>query len=155
MGISLLVGSICPGEAFHAPMGKPGCFDNSFPGSYNQSRISSFTERAVLMSRIVEVTDDNFEQEVLQADQPVFVDFWAVWCGPCRMIAPVFEELSEEYAGKVKFVKVNVDEVTKSVANYGIMSIPTLMLFKDGQPEETLVGVQPKEKLAEVLDSHL
>ena len=107
------------------------------------------------MSRIVEVTDDNFEQEVLQADQPVFVDFWAVWCGPCRMIAPVFEELSEEYAGKVKFVKVNVDEVTKSVANYGIMSIPTLMLFKDGQPEETLVGVQPKERLAEVLDSHL
>jgi thioredoxin 1 len=107
------------------------------------------------MGRIVEVTDENFKAEVLEADQPVFVDFWAVWCGPCRMIAPVFEQLREEYAGRVKFVKVNVDEVTESVATYGIMSIPTLMLFKDGQPTETLVGVQPKEKLIEVLESHL
>jgi len=112
-------------------------------------------ERTVVMARIVEVTDENFKGEVLEADQPVFVDFWAVWCGPCRMIAPVFEELSEEYAGRVKFVKVNVDEVTEAVATYGIMSIPTLMLFKNGQPQETLVGVQPKERLIEVLDSHL
>ena len=107
------------------------------------------------MARIVEVTDANFKSEVLEADQPVFVDFWAVWCGPCRMVAPVFEELSEEYAGRIKFVKVNVDEVTESVAAYGVMSIPTLMLFKGGQPIETLVGVQPKERLVEVLDSHL
>ena len=81
------------------------------------------------MARIVEVTDAIFKSEVLEADQPVFVDFWAGWCGPCRMIAPVLEELSEEFAGRIKFVNVNVDEVTESVAAYGIMIIPTLMLF--------------------------
>lgn len=107
------------------------------------------------MSKIVEVTDANFQAEVLDADQPVFVDFWAVWCGPCRQIAPVFEELSEEYADKIKFVKVNVDEVTEAVATYGIMSIPTLMLFKAGNPIETLVGVQPKAGLEEILNKHI
>ena len=107
------------------------------------------------MSRIIDATDENFQIEVLGAEQPVFVDFWAVWCGPCRQIAPVFEELSQEFADKVKFVKVNVDEVTESVATYGIMSIPTLMLFKDGKPIETLIGVQSKAKLEEVLNSHI
>lgn len=107
------------------------------------------------MSKIIDVRDDNFKIEVLEADQPVFVDFWAVWCGPCRQLAPTFEQLAEEYGDRVKFVKVNVDEVTEPVAAYGIMSIPTLMLFKDGMPMETIVGVQPKERLAEVLDSHL
>ncbi|HHY15611.1 MAG TPA: thioredoxin [Firmicutes bacterium] len=107
------------------------------------------------MPKIVEATDDNFEEEVLLADCPVFVDFWAVWCGPCRQIAPVFEELSEEYAGKIKFVKVNVDDVTEPVGTYGIMSIPTLMLFKNGKPMETLVGVQKAPRLREMLDSYL
>lgn len=107
------------------------------------------------MPKIVEATDDNFEEEVLVADRPVFVDFWAVWCAPCRQIAPVFEELSEEYAGKIKFVKVNVDDVTEPVGIYGIMSIPTLMLFKDGKPMETLVGVQSAPRLREMLDSYL
>ncbi len=107
------------------------------------------------LANIVEVTEQNFAEEVLAGDLPVFVDFWAVWCGPCRMIAPVFEELSQEYAGKIKFVKVNVDENTEPVGTYGIMSIPTLMLFKDGKPMETLVGVQPADRLRELLDSYL
>lgn len=107
------------------------------------------------MHKIIEATDADFQTEVLESELPVFVDFWAVWCGPCRQIAPVFAELGAEYAGKIKFVKVNVDEVTESVGRYGIMSIPTLMLFKDGQPMETIVGVQPKEGLKEVLDNYI
>ncbi len=107
------------------------------------------------MSKIIDATDENFQIEVLEAEMPVFVDFWAVWCGPCRQMAPVFEELGAAYAGKIKFVKVNVDEVTESVGKFGIMSIPTLMLFKDGNPMETLVGVQPKERLQEVLDNYI
>jgi len=104
------------------------------------------------LAHIIELDDSNFEQEVLQSDMPVLVDFWAVWCGPCRMIAPVFEELAEEYAGKVKFAKVNVDQVTEVVGRYSIMSIPTIMLFQDGNPVETLVGVQPKERYSDLLD---
>lgn len=104
------------------------------------------------MTKIIEVTDEDFQVEVLDAVVPVFVDFWAVWCAPCRQMAPIFEELAEEYAGKIKFVKVNVDHVSEVVGRYGIMSIPTLMLFHQGNPMETLVGVQSKDKLIELLD---
>jgi thioredoxin 1 len=108
-----------------------------------------------VLSRFIDVTDEDFQAEVLEAEGPVLVEFWAVWCGPCRQMAPVVEDLAAEYADKIKFVKVNVDEVTESVGTYGIMSVPTIMLFKDGNPMETLVGVQPKPRLQEVLDNYL
>lgn len=107
------------------------------------------------MSKPKEVTDATFEAEVLKADLPVLVDFWAAWCGPCKMIAPVVEELARDYAGKLKVCKLNVDENNQTAAQFGIMSIPTLMLFKDGKPVERLIGYMPKAKLVEKLSPHL
>ncbi len=95
----------------------------------------------------VAVTDESFQKEVLESEQPTFVDFWASWCGPCRMIGPVFEELSGQYSGKVKFVKVNVDENPKTPANYGVRGIPTLIMFKEGKVVEQVVGAVPKAQL--------
>ncbi|RMD83402.1 MAG: thioredoxin [Candidatus Dadabacteria bacterium] len=105
------------------------------------------------MANITEITDADFEREVLKSDIPVLVDFWAPWCGPCRAIAPVLEELASEYAGRAKIVKVNVDENTKMAAQYGIRSIPNLLLFKNGQVTEQIVGAVPKTRLAEALDA--
>jgi thioredoxin 1 len=96
-------------------------------------------------------TDANFQKEVLEAEQPTIVDFWAPWCGPCRMITPVFEELSNQYAGKVKFVKVNVDENPKTPANYGVRGIPTLIMFKGGKAVDQLVGAVPKNQLESIV----
>ena len=95
------------------------------------------------------VTDATFEQDVLKASSPVVVDFWAEWCGPCRMISPALEEISNELGGKVKIVKLNVDENPNTAAKFGIMSIPTLMLFKGGQLASRQVGAAPKAKLAQ------
>jgi thioredoxin len=97
--------------------------------------------------------DKNFDAEVLQAEGPVLVDFWAPWCGPCRMIAPVVEELAGENAGSIKIGKLNVDEAPSSAQSYGVSSIPTLMVFKNGEVIERLVGVQPKSRLQQVLDA--
>ena len=105
------------------------------------------------MAKPREVSDSNFEQEVIQADKPVLVDFWAPWCGPCRMVAPVVEELAEEYDGKVEFVKLNTDDNPNTAVKYGIRSIPTLLVFKEGQPVGQIVGFRPKSDLKQRLDA--
>ncbi|WP_406678262.1 thioredoxin [Moorella sp. ACPs] len=105
------------------------------------------------MSKPVNVDSNAFEAEVLSAPLPVVVDFWAVWCGPCRMMAPVLDQLAEDYAGNVKFAKVNVDENQELAARYGIMSIPTLVIFKDGREVGRVIGYMPKEKLKEQLEA--
>lgn len=100
------------------------------------------------------VTKDNFQDEVLNSDQPVLVDFWAAWCQPCKMTEPIVEELAREYDGKVKIAKVNVDHDPEISQQFGIMSIPTFLLFKGGQPVETLIGVLPKSEFEQKLDAH-
>ena len=102
------------------------------------------------MAEIV-LTEENFEAEVLNSDLPVLVEFWAAWCGPCRMLAPAVEQLAEEYAGRAKVGKVNVDEQPALAAQFGIVSIPTVMVFKGGKLTDTLVGLRPKEELAALL----
>ncbi len=102
-----------------------------------------------------QVTDSTFKQEVLESEAPVLVDFWAPWCGPCRMVAPVVEEISEQYDGKVKVVKVNTDENPSVASQYGIRSIPTLMIFKGGQRVDMVVGAVPKTTLANTLEKYL
>ena len=96
------------------------------------------------MAEIPEVTDDTFEQEVLRSDMPVVVDFWAPWCGPCRAIAPIMKDMAAEYGDRVKFVKLNVDESPLTGARYHVLSIPTLILFDGGEPEETVIGARSR-----------
>ena len=106
------------------------------------------------MSSVAAVTDSSFEQEVLQSDVPVLVDFWAPWCGPCRMVAPIIEEISKEFEGKVKVLKLNTDENPNVASQYGIRSIPTLMVFKGGQKVDTVVGAVPKATLSGTISKH-
>ena len=101
----------------------------------------------------VKATDSTFEQEVLKSDEPVLVDFWAEWCGPCKMIGPSLEDISTEMAGRVKVVKINIDENPMSPSKYGVRSIPTLLLFKNGQVAATKIGAEPKQRLTQWLNS--
>jgi thioredoxin 1 len=107
------------------------------------------------MSKPVEIEEAKFDATVLKAKIPVLVDFWAPWCGPCRMVAPIVDELAGEYDGKVDFFKVNVDNNPKVASKYGVMSIPTLILFKGGQPVSNIVGFRPKAELKKNLDKAL
>ena len=104
---------------------------------------------------VVAVTDSEFQTQVLEADLPTVVDFWAEWCGPCRMVAPVVEELAAEYQGKVRFARMNVDENPTTPAKYGIMSIPTLILFKNGEAVDKIIGARSKDDFKRWLDSKL
>ena len=107
------------------------------------------------MTAPLAVTDSDFEQEVLEADTPVLVDFWAEWCAPCKMVAPVLEDLAAEYDGKIKFIKVDVDTSPETAMKYGIRSIPTLLVFKGGSPVDQVVGAVPKAVIKKRLDSAL
>jgi thioredoxin 1 len=103
---------------------------------------------------ILYVTDDSFEQEVIKSSEPVLVDYWAEWCGPCKMIAPILDEIASEYSGKIKVAKLNIDDNPQTPPKYGIRGIPTLMLFKDGNVEATKVGALSKSQLAAFIDSN-
>jgi len=104
------------------------------------------------MANIPEVTDSNFQQEVLESNLPVLVDFWAPWCGPCRMVSPVVEAVAEKFSGKAKFFKMNTDENMQTAVKYQIMAIPSLIIFKDGQEVERIVGFRPQSDIEAILE---
>jgi len=104
---------------------------------------------------IINVDQDSFQKAILDSQKPVLVDFWAPWCGPCRAVAPVVEELARDYNGKVGFAKLNVDEAPFVASKYGVMSIPTIIVFKDGKPVQHAIGYQPKDQLKKLLDGAL
>ncbi len=105
--------------------------------------------------RMIDVTDETFERDVLKSNLPVLVDFWAVWCGPCKMLEPTVASIAEEYAGRAVVARLNVDENPETAGRYGIKGIPTLILFKDGEEKDRIIGVVPKERIADMINRHL
>jgi thioredoxin 1 len=132
-------------------------YNNINTHSYSEVLLQKLAREGFKMAgdNVLTFTDSNFKSDVVESSQPVLVDFWAAWCGPCRMIAPVVDEIAADYAGKVKVGKVNVDENRQVAMDFGVMSIPTLLVFKNGQPAERIVGYQNKQQLTAVLDKHL
>ena len=107
------------------------------------------------MSNAIDISDDNFDSEVLESDKPVLIDFWAEWCGPCKVLGPVIDEVAVDYSDKVKFVKLNIDHIPSNTQKYGIRGIPTLILFKNGEKADTSVCVLSKSELSSFLDKNL
>ena len=140
---------------------RPRCTQDHKKVLYNrlpETLVSSFQlshREANVSEQIVYVTDTTFEQEVLQSQTPVLVDYWAEWCGPCKMIAPILDEVAKEYSGKLKIAKLNIDENASTPPKYGIRGIPTLMLFKNGNVEATKVGALSKSQLSAFIDSNI
>ncbi len=108
-----------------------------------------------MAGNVITLTDSNFQNEVLDSDVPVLVDFWATWCGPCRAVAPIVTQLADEYDGKAKVAKLDVDSARATASSYNVMSIPTLIIFKGGQVVDQVVGARPKKQLAQLLDKHV
>ncbi|MGC1275450.1 MAG: thioredoxin [Planctomycetaceae bacterium] len=136
------------------------CRSGSPEGGFAQygvdfGRPNDLSRRMAMAGSVLEFTDGNFSTEVLSSDQPVLVDFWAPWCGPCKMIAPTVEQIAGEYAGKVRVGKVNTDENPQIAASHNISSIPTLLLFKGGEVVDQTIGVTPKQQLTAMLDKHV
>lgn len=136
-------------------LGAIGSFQNGAYVSINVD-VTGFSWRCFNMSELVrEVTDDSFEQDVLKADQPVLVDFWAAWCAPCRMLAPTIEQIAQDFEGKARVVKLDVDDNAATSARFNIRGIPTLLLFKDGEVKDQVVGATSRESIARMINNQL